>query len=837
MPLYLCKAGLSKDEPWKHGVQVYSHPFFIEEATSGAVTIDASSWGGLAVGANTSVTALVPLPASPRLNDSQGIILSMQNQHLYCFPGRDTNRDLTNIDCMRTSNLHRSGMAIRRVRHLEVVLVDEVAMCYGRYWLRVRWPGGRGGVAGYIDLGSMSHYGSSDSVASPNVDSVHPEAGFSQKIETGGDMTNIDLDNNNLHAEKEADDNDGFICVDSPSTICRQSQHLSPRCKSTGLLFPSSSVMELLALYDDGLNFDNLSSLLINNNESDVTNEHGGESVFCRICREGLHDVKYDTHDIGNDLDGTPCVKEEATNTSAVNHAFLEARPGCLIVDAFNSTRYYQLPQQYSIGGNSFTSQEVEYDKRNSEVLNDKQNEPVGDLQIDTDKRILSPNLYGSYLHENISVITHHPYMENPLLVPCECSGSMAFVHYLCLEQWRCRSHHPDARNGLNCETCGGSYTLPPPPSRPLAPDGDEGVVGAGEEDWLEAMPPHVLAALRHPHPWWKMGAAIVRRKWLRPIAPVFMSPIVALYCRARRTLKKRGVSRRRWACSLCRRRARWKCVRCLRSYYCSRQCQNVSWHIVHKHVCYKPVRLWWSVLVYGIGIVLLFPGILEYPTIYDIGLSLLLASFLVMGAIGGGMATLLKRVSGVDIRGRSLELFVVVMTIWLASVNWGLVWGFFGDSSKCLGVMTSMPQWRSVPDHFTVSDENNDLSTISPFLKLAHSYVFRPGKMGIHLIDRIVQRAGPNVTQWICVRNEDRDTVIESTGFNTTICLRMARDANPEFFLTKNGGEKCASDVSTVAWIWLFSRAIKFAGFFCVILKRRERNRRAGDRPRLHQE
>ena len=217
--------------------------------------------------------------------------------------------------------------------------------------------------------------------------------------------------------------------------------------------------------------------------------------------------------------------------------------------------------------------------------------------------------------------VLHHPTAENPLLAPCDCTGTMAFVHYLCIEQWRCRSRHPGARNGLNCETCGAEYTLPPPPSRPASRDdvinGGPGGVGLNnnvmaDDDWLDAMPPHVLAALRRPHPAWQLGAAVVRRRWLRPIVPILVSPIVALYCRARRTLKKRGVSRRRWACSLCRRRARWKCVRCLRSYYCSRQCQNVSWHIVHKHLCYKPVRFWWSVAVYMILILIAVPKLLE---------------------------------------------------------------------------------------------------------------------------------------------------------------------------------------------------------------------------------
>ena len=215
-----------------------------------------------------------------------------------------------------------------------------------------------------------------------------------------------------------------------------------------------------------------------------------------------------------------------------------------------------------------------------------------------------------STTHDLPPLVLHHPTADNPLLAPCSCTGSMAFVHYLCIEQWRCRSRHPDAKDGLNCETCKSEYTLPPPPSRPSRSN----VLGEvmGEEDWMDAMPPHVLAALRRPHPWWQIGAAAVRRRWLRPFVPILISPLVALYCRARRTLKKNGVSRRRWACSLCRRRARWKCVRCLRSYYCSRQCQNVSWHIVHKHVCYKPGRFWWSVLVYSVGLLIAVPGILK---------------------------------------------------------------------------------------------------------------------------------------------------------------------------------------------------------------------------------
>jgi hypothetical protein len=47
----------------------------------------------------------------------------------------------------------QGGHPIRRIRHAEIVLVDQVSICFGRYWFRLRWPGPRGGVAGFIALG------------------------------------------------------------------------------------------------------------------------------------------------------------------------------------------------------------------------------------------------------------------------------------------------------------------------------------------------------------------------------------------------------------------------------------------------------------------------------------------------------------------------------------------------------------------------------------------------------------------------------------------------------------------------------------------------------------
>jgi hypothetical protein len=45
---------------------------------------------------------------------------------------------------------------IRRIRHAEIVLVDDVCIAHERYWLRLRWPGHKGGFAGYIAMGLVS---------------------------------------------------------------------------------------------------------------------------------------------------------------------------------------------------------------------------------------------------------------------------------------------------------------------------------------------------------------------------------------------------------------------------------------------------------------------------------------------------------------------------------------------------------------------------------------------------------------------------------------------------------------------------------------------------------
>lgn len=609
-----------------------------------------------------------------------------------------------------------------------------------------------------------------------------------------------------------------------------------PKCEKTGLYFPSSAAMELLASYDDGLFPPSRRRADSGDSEGDRPNHlgeqiggifhphpprndasivggssdaiNGGEPVFCRICREGLHDVNYDLDAAAGDNGGG---SRQRSNDFQAGIVVPPPQP--------------QRQARTAAGDNATAI-----------AGHDHRPDPPGQLATQQAQQPIEPPsaevaAAAAAATKASAIVAHHPSAENPLLAPCLCTGSMAFVHYLCVEQWRCRSRHPAAKNGLNCETCGGAYTLPPPPTRPIA--------GSDEADWLEAMPAHVLAALRRPHPWWQIGTTIVRRRWLRPLAPIIMSPIVALYCRARRMLKKRGVSRRRWACSLCRRRARWKCVRCLRSYYCSRQCQNVSWHIVHKHLCYKPVRFWWSLVVYGGATVLAFPGVLRDPVVYDLGLSCLLGSFVVMGVIGGSIATSLKRGVGIDIRGRSLELTVVVLTLWMTCVAWGLVWGFFGESSRCWGSFSGVADLLSNGDSNeevvigTIGTDDGELEPVplprngpvtdDPVALLWLRLVFRPSKLAIGSLDKIVGRSGPLVGRFLCRAGDD-----DGNG-GASACLPMARKANPEFFLPENGGEKCVADIYTVTAVLMLAGGVMTLSSF---MKRRERERRNAAAP-----
>lgn len=662
MPVYVCQSGSHSDEPWRHGIQVYAEPFNIDAEERPETLFDGGN--DLVVGVDTSET-------KNDLNAKVDRVAHHEHEQHHYLHGHGHVRVAT-------------GHPIRRVRHSEVVLVDDVCVAYNRYWLRLRWPGHRGGFAGYI---AMGHADSSIKIRNNETNTTNDEKPMKE-----------------------------------PSSTTESLHSSAMTCSRTSLPFQTSELMELLALYDDGI-------------RPRVTMApYPTEEIHCRFCKEGIHEdadadqPNLETKDKNLNMKRDPSSDDLANFEKSVDH-------------------------------------DDENDNDNDEDTNSV-------VPADaSSKTSIGP------IEPTPSYHIHHDALQNPMLAPCECAGSMAFVHYLCVEQWRCRSKHPDAKDGLNCETCSSPYGLPPPSSRPDP--------ALEQEDWLEAMPPHVMQALRNPHYGWQIGAAVVNRKWLRPLAPTLVSPIVALYCRARRLLKKRGVARRRWACSLCRRRARWKCVRCLRSYYCSRQCQNVSWHIIHKHVCFKPTRFWLSVAVYNAIVLTLFPGIIRDPILYDIGVCMIGASFFTLSILIGGIATIIKELNGKDIRGRLLELLVTVLTVWMSVISWGLVKGFFGNVSACYGNFGS----------YGITKEDLAASHFS-LLRMTHEVVLKPNEIIYITVDNMFSTTFPLLRNIFCTRHST-----EENG-----CFEHLPNVNADFFLTENQGEKCASDLSSIVLVYILA-------------------------------
>lgn len=58
--------------------------------------------------------------------------------------------------------------------------------------------------------------------------------------------------------------------------------------------------------------------------------------------------------------------------------------------------------------------------------------------------------------------------VRNPFLAPCECKGSVEFVHLYCLNKWRNKNTE---RNYTYCSLCKAAYVIPPEYSLELLPE------------------------------------------------------------------------------------------------------------------------------------------------------------------------------------------------------------------------------------------------------------------------------------------------------------------------------------------------------------------------------
>merc|ERR1711971_949135 len=95
------------------------------------------------------------------------------------------------------------------------------------------------------------------------------------------------------------------------------------------------------------------------------------------------------------------------------------------------------------------------------------------------------------------------------------------------------------------------------------------------------------------------------------------------------------------------------------------------------------------------------------------------------------------KRV-GVDIRGRVLELAVVLATFWLGSIGWGLIWAFFGEPEKCRGTFNFNAPYRNQTSNPEL-EYDRKFGIMSIYLT---TYLFHPAKAALVQIDGLVFKA-----------------------------------------------------------------------------------------------
>jgi hypothetical protein len=204
-----------------------------------------------------------------------------------------------------------------------------------------------------------------------------------------------------------------------------------------------------------------------------------------------------------------------------------------------------------------------------------------------------------------------------------------------------------------------------------------------------------------------------------------------------------------------------------------------------------------------------LIPGVLRDPLAYDAGLGFIPVAFYIMAVLGGGIATALKKSTGVDLRGRSFEIAVVVGTTGLVRLLWGLLGAFLGNQQSCLGIFGTM--------------DLADRDRSSVLLYGLQKVILIPAERWFLMWDSIAVHSGPTLHRLWCIPDQEHG------------CFEYSHKASADFLFDPENEGRCSSDMLAVFYL-LLSTVIVAVGNN--VWKRRERQRRAvARRPRVHQD
>ena len=237
-----------------------------------------------------------------------------------------------------------------------------------------------------------------------------------------------------------------------------------------------------------------------------------------------------------------------------------------------------------------------------------------------------------------------------------------------------------------------------------------------------------------------------------------------------------------------------------------------------------------------------------KFP-IYDAMATLLPVNFIALGIVVGGIASLLKRAVGLDIRGRILETIVVLQTLLLTAVSSGLVREYFGETSQCLGAFS--PITLSLPFSINTMEGSNLGGLVSqdpgedpvhqgpgedftqpgpiegPFQQglsedlVSHGPFYPPFLNKILLDiplkhiqlwyikwDMVLSKLGPLSRHVLCTPGPDG-----STDFAVAGCSPPTQTISPRFYLNRNSGRQCSGDIMLVMGVWFMALCVLAMG------------------------
>ena len=166
MPVYLCRPGNRKgqvlEKPWRHHLQVYAAPFEMDAGTANnnnsdtnttAATVGDEGSSHVDVSSTMAVAGSV---AATNSSSNDNNIISGGGSNIVSGNSSVDHPSAATVISSPLESFGGGGTPVRKIRYGEIVLVDDVCVAYGRYWLRLRWPGRRhGGFAGYVALGEV----------------------------------------------------------------------------------------------------------------------------------------------------------------------------------------------------------------------------------------------------------------------------------------------------------------------------------------------------------------------------------------------------------------------------------------------------------------------------------------------------------------------------------------------------------------------------------------------------------------------------------------------------------------------------------------------------------